>query len=140
MPTSQARRVADALEAAHGNVKDATSAAGRHRHRSRTGGLPQQIADLYDLVAAFETLQYLTHDLGKAVKACADDIRAHYSNGHTSDGELWPDNISQAGADADQALSKLRGYLDKTPIAASHQAMVVLHGFLRNMQRATGSS
>jgi hypothetical protein len=93
-------------------------------------------ANLEDLVASMETLNYITHDLAKLVKSCADDVRAHSFHGHSPNSRAWPDTVKQAAAD--QTLSKPRGYLDKTPVHDSHQALAVLHGFLRDTRRTKG--
>lgn len=137
---SYARRMVNEIEEASEIIKSAASTAAQHAHRGRVGALPQQITDLYDLVAAMETFQYLTRDLAKLVKACADDVRTHYCNGHTPDGQPWPENLRDAAGDADQMLSKLRGYLEKTPVRGCHDALAVLHGFLRNLHRAKDSN
>lgn len=134
---SQARRTAEALDTAHEAVKAAASAAVQHSRRGVRSSLPEHINDLYDLATAMETIHFLiTQGLAGIVKACADDVRTHYFHGHTPEGEPWPDTTKQAAADADQALSKLRRHLEKTPVQPSRNALAVLHGFLQNLQRA----
>lgn len=140
MPKSEARRTAEALEAALEHVKTASHVAGQHRHRGSGGSVPQHISDVHDLCATLETVHYLTHYLAKVVKSVADDARAHYVNGTIPDaGGEWPDNVKQAAATADQTLSTLRSYLDKTPASGGHDALLVLHAVLQNLHRATKS-
>jgi hypothetical protein len=59
----------------------------------------------------------------------------HYVHGKDHGGPNWPVDVTAAAADADTALSKLRGYLRKTPIAASHTALGNLYTCVRNTRR-----
>lgn len=131
---SEARRTARNLEAALDHVTVAVYAAGQHRHRT-SGTFPQHISDLNDLCAATETLHYITHKLAKLVTSLADDARANYYHGHSPDDRPWPDTVTRAAANADQSLSHLRDYLDKTPVHDSHNALSILHAVVRTTHR-----
>ena len=133
---SEARRTAEALDAGRGNVTIASSAAGKHRHRSETlKQWPAHIKDLGDLVMAMETIHFLTtRDLAGVVKSFADDARANYHN-LDPDNKLWPESVKDAAGEADRALSKLRRYLEKAPTAFAHSALDVLHGAVQTARR-----
>jgi len=135
---SEARRAAEALDAALANVTTASSAARQHRCRSARGTLPQHIADLGELVFATETIHGIVTGTAAIAKSFADNVRAHYLHGSTPSGDPWPDTVRQAAADVDQSLSALRAYLARVPVSASHTALGVLHEFVRTTHRGTG--
>jgi hypothetical protein len=139
-PLSEARRTAVALATAHETVNSAAHAAARHRYRADHRSFPQHIGDLEHLAQAMETMRMLAADLAAIVKSCADDVRARYVRGLTPTGDSWPNTVKQAAADADQTLSTLRRYLEKTPVPAeaSYDALAILHGFIRDMRRSEG--
>jgi hypothetical protein len=132
---SEARRTADALSAAHDHVQAAKSAATQHRNRGRSEW-PSHIKDLHDLVIGMEMFGYLTRDLAGVAKSCADDARANYFHGDAPNGQPWNDSVTDAARDVDQALSKLRGYLEKAPVWNAHNAMGLLHAAVQNARRA----
>jgi hypothetical protein len=135
--TSQARRMVNELDEAHEIVKSAASAASRHRYRGNSGSWPTHITDLCDVKTAAETLHSLiTQQLVALTKACADDVRAHYVNDANPDGNAWPQAVTQAAADADHTLSRLRRYLEKAPIGDCRHALTLLHASVQNAHRA----
>jgi hypothetical protein len=133
--------MAEALEAARANTQTAVSAAVQHRHRGERSTPPQHITDLADLVEAMSTIHGVAADLAAVAKSCADNVRARYFHGSTPTGGDWPQPLKDAAADADRALTKLRQHLNKaTPARGSHDALSVLHGFLRDVHRAPARS
>ncbi|MFC0108293.1 hypothetical protein [Kibdelosporangium aridum] len=132
---SEARRTAEALEAARETVKTAALAASQHSHRGHRSSWPQHINDLSQLASALETIHYLiAQNLATVVKSCANDVRTHYFHGDNPDGKPWPESIKQAAANADQTLSKLCRQLEKTSASESHNALVILHGRIINLR------
>lgn len=141
MTQSQARRMANQLDEATEIVKSAASAAAQHRYRGTGGTWPGHIADLFDLTTAAETLHYmLTQHLTGIAKACAHDVRAHYFHDPDPNGHTWPQDVKQAAAEADRALSWLRRYLEKAPVAGCHNALKVLHASVQNTHRTQAAA
>jgi hypothetical protein len=135
--SSHARRMAADLEEAHEIATSAASAASRHRYRGSGGSWPTHITDLSDLATAVGTLHSLiTRHLAALTKACADDVRTHYLHGDDPDHHTWPPAVGQAAADADQSLSRLTRYLQKTPTGDCQHALTLLHASVQNAHRA----
>jgi len=133
---SDAQRTADTLATGRDHIRTAVNAAGRHRSRDGHRTFPQHIMDLEALTEAMAATRCITGDLALLAKDCADDARAHYFHGHSPTGNPWPEPLKQAAGDADRALTRLRNHLNRAPVQAAHDALSVLHGFVRDVQRA----
>lgn len=135
-PMSEARRMFEALQAARDNTTSALSAAKGHRFRSTAAiRWPHDISALRDLPLAMEWLKYITRDLAEVAQVCADDVRTHYFQDRNPDGDPWPADVTDTARDAGQALSRLRRYLERTPINDSYSALDNLHASVRAAHR-----